>query len=340
MDVGALEQGVIAAISAMLIVGIVAVAGEQYQSPSRETGDPLEEELDSIIAGYSLDTVALPEEGCDERGTVYTRFERNHSGWEYDPRPYRVTTNSEGWREPREFNRTPPEGVSRILVLGDSFTFGTGVNASDTYVERFERLIDNSTDQQYQVINAGAQGAGMLDYCSMLEHRGLRYDPDLVIVTFTYYDAISRRRADTIYRQVRELDDPAITDESWLSYAGDLKTELYRRMEFNATAALPVYMERIDRMASDQDVPVVFYSFRPIDDHMARSNRHISAVGFLEEYMRENNLTLIRAPPIFEERPVEEYTLSDGHYDEWGHRMLADRLDEQLRERHLVPRPD
>src|SRR5262245_36014013 len=46
-----------------------------------------------------------------------------------------VRINSTGQRD-REFPLAKPAGTYRVVVLGDSFTFGHGVAADETYVKR------------------------------------------------------------------------------------------------------------------------------------------------------------------------------------------------------------
>ncbi len=47
-------------------------------------------------------------------------------------------TNSRGYRD-LERSPTPPDGVRRALALGDSFTWGAGVEFDDAWPQRLER---------------------------------------------------------------------------------------------------------------------------------------------------------------------------------------------------------
>lgn len=339
---------VISIVIGAAIIGVLAVpppppspqvTGTPQEIDS-ETREELERVRDAVARNYSLDTIQLPDEGCDRRQDVYNMMPVNASPWKWydNPRPYRFQTNSEGWREPTEFSPHPPENTTRILILGDSYTFGTGLNGSDTYPVQFEQIINNGTER-YQVINAGVQGSGIHDYCSMLEHRGLRYHPDIVVITFTYYDAIWRRDADAIYRQILDVlpyNSSTITESTMRHYGSEAKTRLYKEMTFNETAALPVFMRRIQSMATEAGARPIFYSFRAFDDHASRANPDTSIVQFMGNLTARHNMTWIRAPPVFAERPEEEYTLSDGHYDAWGDRQLAEHLAGRLRELGII----
>ena len=66
-----------------------------------------------------------------------------------------IDTNSLGLRDV-EFPRTKPPGTVRIIGLGDSFTFGAGVNLDQTYLKVLERRLNQQErNETIQVINAG-----------------------------------------------------------------------------------------------------------------------------------------------------------------------------------------
>lgn len=94
-----------------------------------------------------------------------------------------VRTNSLGLRD-REYPKNYKADF-RILVLGDSFTFGIGVNLEDTYVKLLEkRLKEIYPDKRCEVINCGVPSVGT-DYEYMfLKEMGNRFRPDVVLVGF------------------------------------------------------------------------------------------------------------------------------------------------------------
>ena len=49
--------------------------------------------------------------------------------------------NSLGLRD-REISRTKPEGTGRVLLLGNSFTEGVGVEAADAFPARLQELVE------------------------------------------------------------------------------------------------------------------------------------------------------------------------------------------------------
>jgi lysophospholipase L1-like esterase len=95
-----------------------------------------------------------------------------------------VNINSKGLRDDEiEFEK--PENSHRVLVLGDSFTFGNGVSSEHTYSNQLEELlIRRQTGQTWQVINSGISGYGTFQEYAFLEEEGWQYEPDVVILQF------------------------------------------------------------------------------------------------------------------------------------------------------------
>ena len=108
-------------------------------------------------------------------------------------------TNSRGLRD-REYIFEEPPGKCRIIVLGDSMTFGAGgVDNKDLFTE----LLENS-DPRLEVINLGVPAYSTDQEYLYLKREGLLYHPDLVILcifrndfemTFRSFDDTIGRRA-------------------------------------------------------------------------------------------------------------------------------------------------
>jgi hypothetical protein len=110
--------------------------------------------------------------------------------------------NSLGLRD-REISREKPAGTSRILMLGDSFTEGNGVDQKETFSSRLQAMLDQAGfGKRWQVINAGVGSYSPLLEYLYLKNGGLDLQPDLVILNFDlsdFYDDIQ-------YTQLAEFD--------------------------------------------------------------------------------------------------------------------------------------
>ena len=93
-------------------------------------------------------------------------------------------TNSHGQRD-RERTLQKPEGVRRILLLGDSVVEGHGLRESDTICRRLEDLYpDGSTE----ILNFGVSAYCTRAEVELLEVKGLQFDPDVVVLVFVEND--------------------------------------------------------------------------------------------------------------------------------------------------------
>ncbi len=107
----------------------------------------------------------------------------------------RITINSLGLRG-NEVDLAAPVG-QRILVVGDSFTYGFGVNDHETYPAVLERrLTERLGESSVQVLNAGfASGYYPDTYYLWLKEVGLDLEPDLVLVGFFIGNDIDHDKA-------------------------------------------------------------------------------------------------------------------------------------------------
>ena len=91
------------------------------------------------------------------------------------------TTNSQGWKD-EEHHVNKPEGVFRILFLGDSVTYGI-VPLEEIYTRQVEGLLIQQ-GKNVEVISMGVGGWGTDQSLEALIREGLSYTPDIVIYQF------------------------------------------------------------------------------------------------------------------------------------------------------------
>jgi hypothetical protein len=79
-------------------------------------------------------------------------------------------------------------GVTRVVLLGDSFTEGQGVKESDTTARRLEALLNASGDHRWEVLNCARRGADFPSLHKMFE-KVLPFEPDVVVHAMVLNDA-------------------------------------------------------------------------------------------------------------------------------------------------------
>lgn len=94
----------------------------------------------------------------------------------------RWTTNAQGFRSDREFGRTPPPGVLRILSLGDSFNAGFRVGQDETLAHWREAWINRKYGPAEILVAETEEPSSALYY---LDKFGLQLKPQIVILGIT-----------------------------------------------------------------------------------------------------------------------------------------------------------
>jgi hypothetical protein len=116
------------------------------------------------------------------------RLAENYTGW-FAGVPVRI--NNLGFRDSRDYELAKKPNTFRILVLGDSVTFGHGSVYEHTYPYLLEqRLKAWRPDLDWQVWNAAVPGYNTSQELEHLLDVGPRVQPDLVVVGFYENDLV------------------------------------------------------------------------------------------------------------------------------------------------------
>lgn len=142
-----------------------------------------------------------------------------------------ISINSWGMRD-NEVPKDGRPGVKRIAVIGDSFTFGMGVDLEDTYVKQLERQL-GAQGMSVEVLNFGVGGYNMWQYRLVLEQKVLDFNPDLIAVGFFLDDvevSIPPYEGDENWKPVNRYERKA-RGEIKVSYLWNLVRNLNQLVE-------------------------------------------------------------------------------------------------------------
>ncbi len=146
------------------------------------------------VAAYERKKDELKKQETIRHGNEFIFYEYDrYLGWKNKPLAQGALTmpasrtfvkiNSKGLRD-KEYSYDKTEGIYRILVLGDSFTWGYGVETEEIFTERLEEMFDGNAE----VINGGVTGYGTDQELLFLEREGVKYSPDVVVVALASND--------------------------------------------------------------------------------------------------------------------------------------------------------
>jgi len=130
------------------------------------------------------------------RMTTFDDSAFRRSAWSFRPNSHQdsyigapVTINNLGLRGP-DTTVEKPNGIFRILGVGDSITFGYGVRVENTFLNVLEQDLNASAPAglRYEVLNAGVPATGLEYYTHFIENDAPAMHPDLILVCMALND--------------------------------------------------------------------------------------------------------------------------------------------------------
>ncbi|MCB1791187.1 MAG: hypothetical protein KDJ24_12900 [Gammaproteobacteria bacterium] len=161
---------------------------------------------------------------------------------------HRVENNRFGFRG-REFEVPKPKNTLRIMVIGDSLTWGAGLAPNERYSNMLEdRLRVLYPESHWEVLNFGVSGGSTIQQSAVLEKYLDIVQPDLVVVGFCVNDP---QPAAENYSIERTRYYPLHNLIAMLRHAGmdHVRSLLHGQVDrlLAATGLIPSWQEGLDR---------------------------------------------------------------------------------------------
>ncbi len=114
-------------------------------------------------------------------------------------------TNSLGFRD-QEFDYATEADTVRILVLGDSFTDGSGVEAGETHPRVMEQILNQRAPagKRFRVVNAAWGGSLTAQWVDTLRHVLSEVRPHLVLAVFYMRDGTFTGSQPAFFQRIRD----------------------------------------------------------------------------------------------------------------------------------------
>jgi len=96
-----------------------------------------------------------------------------------------------------------PPGTYRLVVLGDSVTFGYGINKVEKrYPELLAGMLSKKLGTNVEAINLGRPGLSTFHEFNIMHDKGQFFHPDVVILGYYYNDPITKSQGDVIVKHL------------------------------------------------------------------------------------------------------------------------------------------
>jgi len=251
-----------------------------------------------------------------------------------NPEVISLISNSDGFRNQREFGETGQR--PRVLVVGDSFVFGSGVQAKDRLTEVLELL-----EPGLRVDNMGMGGWGLDLMIRSIEHFVAQIQPDIVVLAVytddfrrltPYYAGVGYAIPKYEFENGGLVTVPYPTPERWERlrifqsvYQSYWRSERFRdRYDLNG-ALLDRFIELSGEYNFD---PVVIFLPGKKDTRPDRVRR-----GFLEDWTKRNSVPYLDLTDPLHSAGVENtYIPGNYHWNAKGHEIAARELLGVLRQ--------
>jgi hypothetical protein len=248
------------------------------------------------------------------------------------------TTSEYGFRAPTMAVSNHYD-LPNVVVLGDSYSFGNGVDDGEEYPAVLAALLRGRAN----VVNLGVPGYGLTQEIRLFYEFGQAYDPAIVVVQFSENDP-----DDNLFYEITVVQDGRFVfkaDQSLGTFLQSIKNSLSSSMiqrsqlyNFLRNAAYDVlrkrhvdegsrgkedlYNDLLDLLVRDLDARGIEVVFFGVTDHLGRFP-HIAAR--VQALSHQGLLSYLPSEPWFE--GVTDYATPEGHA--WGttaHRIVATRL--------------
>lgn len=276
------------------------------------------------------------------------------SGWRHPPSTqlfYRdaiFTTNHLGLRDADPGIKSRP----RILFLGDSFTWGWGINNEERYTDILQGMLP-----EYQLLNAGITGYGTLQQLYLFQALEEELKPDLIVLQMYNNDFDDNVEINGVYPHpwldwqqdfvIRNHPVPAdpwyrgllnyITGETWFyrqlaahlfSYLLKLPVDWVKHPpeadEISKQQAMRLSLAMLDEACKKSNIPLIIFTHDLTQERQSVIAEVSSAQG-IEMYSLDTDLAA----------GTERIDLGDphAHWNAYGNKLVAKAMYPVLRHR-------
>ena len=259
-----------------------------------------------------------------------------------------LNTNSRGFRGKNEYSYGKDQNKIRIMILGDSYTFGEEVSDNETYSYYLQEMIPQS-----EIMNLGIHGYGHGQMLVYLKEEIGKYKPDIVILGFLHIDMDRNMLKFRDYAQPKfvlnnnqltltgnpvpapeetikwDWARPRVIDIfSIVRYKLKKSSGLYIKEKKNLTTA--ILTEMIQVIDSNDAIPV--FTYLPYQNEISVDTTLTESEKYFFEMCKTNDkVNCFSARPYFAEKLAKGVVFEKiRHWKPTGHLTIAEAIKRYL----------
>jgi len=269
-----------------------------------------------------------------------------------------VLLNNEGARD-YNFNIEKDNRAYRIVAVGDSFVYGAGVkNVNDTFLKVLERIFNNESKngKKFEFYNFAVPGAYTASEIDILNEKGLKYEPDLILIGYNLNDFINVDPDIKEYKSVIGVPFIGFWLRNYFYSYYFLESRFNKVLEiiklkqnYESALLINLYSQKnkeyhsgkisdIAKIAEENNISVVFvifpliynlndYPLLPIDE-------------FVKDSAKKENFYVVDLLLAYSKYPESQLVVNnyDSHPNELGHKLAAEETYKIMKENNLTMR--
>ena len=154
-------------------------------------------------------TARMPQQVIEQHTRIGFKYDRDLM-WYWKEVPSKdQSINEFGFRRDKVMTKKKPAGVKRVIVFGDSQTYGGGV----AYNQTFSFFAEEHLGENWEILNAGISGYRTLNMFRLMRQKMLGFEPDIFIINAMLYDSPAENGQ---LHNETQIDDTKLWFREWL----------------------------------------------------------------------------------------------------------------------------
>jgi lysophospholipase L1-like esterase len=248
-----------------------------------------------------------------------------------------VGINSDGLRD-REYPAKKGDNY-RIIVLGDSLTFGWGVAEQDT----FSNILEENLNKSYptEIINFGTGNYNTEQEVNLFKEKGLKYKPDKVVLFYFINDAEATPKKSKLWflgysefisfywSRINSLMDKYSSSQSF----GEYYSALYRDDQAGWKNTKSAILE-LKQICGKENIQLQVVLLPELHDTKNQVFREV--YDSMANFLSGNNIEYVNLATLFKEQDNQMdlwVSYDDAHPNATAHKRIAESITEFISER-------